>query len=404
MLSEDAIENLIQPIIDRQEYINSYVIRLIADRIRQIGELTSSDVYKLQRLYAMGSDVRLINKEIAKLTGLQIRDIKKIIRIAALDSYIDAKPYYDYRQMPFVSFTDNIELQEVVKAIANKTAETYVNLSNSRATGFILTDSKNPQKTALKSITETYKYVIDKAVQATATGTVDYQTTMRKTLKQLIDSGIRGLSWDSGYTQRLDTAVRRNILDGIRAVNQGVQDETGRQFGADGKEITVHAYPAPDHAPVQGHQFSNEEFDKLQNEEDAVDYEGRKYNIGHRCIGILNCRHFTYSVILGVMKTNFTQAQLDQILRDNEKGYTLPNGKHLTKYECTQKQRQMETNIRKTKDGQIAARHAGDEELAKEYQSRINKLTKEYRAFSKAAGLRTYPQKMTVAGYQRIKV
>lgn len=404
MLSEDAIENLIQPIIDRQEYINSYVIRLIADRIRQIGELTSSDVYKLQRLYAMGGDVRLINKEIARLTGMQIQDIRKIIRVAALDSYIDAKPYYDYRQMPFVPFAQNSELQTVVKAIADKTAETYVNLSDSRATGFILADSKNPQKTALKSITETYKYVIDKAVQATATGTVDYQTTMRKTLKQLIDSGIRGLSWDSGYTQRLDTAVRRNILDGIRAVNQGVQDETGRQFGADGKEITVHAYPAPDHAPVQGHQFSNEEFDKLQNEEDAVDYEGRKYNIGHRCIGILNCRHFTYSVILGVMKTNFTQAQLDQILRDNEKGYTLPNGKHLTKYECTQKQRQMETNIRKAKDGQIAARHAMDEELAKEYQSKINKLTKEYRAFSKAVGLRTYPQKMTVAGYKRIKV
>ena len=47
MLSEDAIQNLIKPIIDRQEKINEYVIKTICDRIKEIGSLTPSDAYKL---------------------------------------------------------------------------------------------------------------------------------------------------------------------------------------------------------------------------------------------------------------------------------------------------------------------------------------------------------------------
>ena len=51
MLSEDAIQNLIKPIINRQEKINEYVIKTICERIREIGSLTSSDMHKLERIF-----------------------------------------------------------------------------------------------------------------------------------------------------------------------------------------------------------------------------------------------------------------------------------------------------------------------------------------------------------------
>ena len=73
-------------------------------------------------------------------------------------------------------------------------------------------------------------------------------------------------------------------------------------------------------------------------------------------------------------------------------------------YECTQKQRQMETEIRYAKDGQIAARAAGDEVLAKQYQAKINELTKKYNAFSKDCGLSPKPAKMRVTGYRKISI
>jgi len=362
-----------------------------------------SDVYKLERLLKTGSDVKEINKFLAEQTGLNEKDIKKLIKDIALDAYVDTKPYFDYRNKPFIPFAENKALQNIVNSIASATAKEFINLSKSQAIGFLIRDLKHPNKLKFQSVKDTYMSVIDEAVQASSQGIIDYNTAMRKTMKQLVDSGVRKMYWDSGYTQRLDTAVRRNILDGIRAVNQGVQDEVGKQFEADGKEITVHANSAPDHEPVQGHQFTNEEYEKLQTKQAFEDAIGNKFAPIERAIGTLNCRHFTYSIIIGVSKPIYSLAELEKMKQDNAKGYTLPNGKHLTMYECTQKQRQLETLIRQNKDGQIAAKEEGDMELAMKYQGKIDRYTKEYKAFSKACGLSTKMKKATVSGYRRIK-
>lgn len=406
MLSEDAIENLIQPLINRQENINIWVIQQIAKRIKEIGELSPSDVYKLERLLKSGDDVRKINEEIANISHLQIREIQNIIREVAADVYLDTKPYFDYSQRAFIPFNENEQLQNVVKAIQRQTTDEYINLSKAQA--FMIRDLKNPKKLISTPIAETYQTVVDEAVQSSQSGIIDYNTAMRRTMQQLVDSGIRNVEYqaESGrqHSQRLDTAVRRNILDGIRAINQGVQDEVGKQFGADGKEITVHSYPAPDHAPIQGHQFTNAEFEKMQNEEPFEDVNGMKFKAIARSIGVLNCRHFTFSIILGASRPTYTQAQLDRILSDNEKGYTFPNGKHLTMYQCTQRQRQYETAIRRAKDGQIAAKTSGDMELAKKYQAKITKYLNEYKTFSKNCGLVTKLEKTVVSGYKPIKL
>lgn len=405
MLSEDALEKLVQPIINRQENINNYVIEMIAKRVREIGNLSPSDVYKLERLLKSGGDIRQINAELARLTNLQVKDIKQLIKTVAMDAYVDVQPFYDYRKLAYIPFEQNKPLQRVVNAIAKQTADTYVNLSKAQA--FMIRDLKNPKVLKPTPIAQTYQSVVDEAVQASQSGVVDYHTAMRRTMKQLVDSGIRNVTYntESGriYTQRLDTAVRRNLMDGIRAINQGVQDETGRQYGADGKEITVHENSALDHEPIQGHQFTNEEYDKLQNEQPFQDVNGRKFGAIRRAIGTLNCRHFAYSIIIGYAKPNFTQEQLDENIRRNHRGYTLPNGKHLTMYECTQLQRELETKVRRAKDGQIMARQAGDTELAQEYQAKINKYMARYKAFSKACGLSLKMSKMEVSGYRKIK-
>ena len=42
MLSEQALEKMMQPIIERQEAINNYVIGVIAERVKHIGRLLPS--------------------------------------------------------------------------------------------------------------------------------------------------------------------------------------------------------------------------------------------------------------------------------------------------------------------------------------------------------------------------
>lgn len=391
-----------QPIIDRQMQINEYVIQVIARRVKETGRLLPSDVYKLERLLKSGVDIRKINKEIARLTGLNEKEIKKLIKTVAEDAYIDAKPYYDYRQKPFIPFEKNLELQRIVKAVEKQTLETYKNLS--RAQAFMIRDRKNPKKLKPTSIAKTYQSILDEAIQASQSGTIDYNTAMRRTMNQLADSGIRYVTYntESGrrYTQRLDTAVRRNLMDGIREINQGVQDETGKQYGADGKEITVHAMSAPDHEPIQGHQFTNEEYDKLQNNEPFEDVDGEKFDAIARPIGVWNCHHFTYSIIIGVNKPNFTKEQLKKFKEDNQKGYTDKSGKHYTKYECSQKMREMETEIRRHKERYLTLNESGDVEGSKSERATITQMNKQYKAFCEACGLKPQLDRARVPGYR----
>lgn len=404
MLSDDAINKLVQPIADRQEKINTFVISTIATKVREIGELSPSDINKLKILTSVGADIKQINAELAKLSNVQIRDIKTIIRNVAIDSHLDAKPLYDYRHKSFIPYEKNAKLQQLVNAIGNITANEYTNLSNSKAVGFLIRDFQNPTKLKFQSIGATYKSIIDEAIQASVSNVLDYRVAIRRALKQLANSGIRRIYWDSGYTQRLDTAVRRNVLEGIRAIQQAIEDENGKRINATGKELSVHANCALDHEPFQGHQFTNEEFDKLQSNEDFIDVDNVHFAAVDRVIGQFNCRHIAKSIIVGVSKPRYTQKQLTEIIKKNHEGYILPNGKRISLYECTQLQRQMETKIRYAKDEQIVMQKAGDIKAAKLARQKVLKYAKEYQIFSKNCGLPMSKDRIEVTGYRAIKV
>ena len=390
---EDGIDKLLA----RQQKINTFVIRKIAGRVKDIGELLPSDVMSLKQLQMSSQDLKEITEQIALITRLQMRDIKQLIEDIALSMYEDAKDMYVFRNMNIIPFEKNEHLQRVIKAVEKQTLGEYSNLSKAQA---FMIRNRRTSKFIATPIAKTYQEVIDTAIQSTHQGITDYHTSMCNTLKELNESGIKMISYDtpSGrpYVQSAEAAVRRNILDGVRAINQGVQDEIGKQTNADGKEITVHLNSAPDHEPVQGHQFTNKEFDKLQNAESFQDVNGNKFAPIERAIGTLNCRHFTYSIIVGLNKPNYTQKQLDQMIANNHKGYTLVNGKHLTLYECSQMQRQYERNIRKMKTGEKMAKEAGDQQLQDYYVNKKNKLLEQYQKFSNGCNLRVKPARLTI--------
>ena len=403
MLSENSINYLIQPIIDRQESINTFVLNTIASRVGEIGKISPDDLRRLKLLVIFGADIREMNSTLADMSKLQVRDIKGLIKDVAIETHTDAKPLYDYRHKSFVPYDKNIKLQRIVTSIGNQTAQTYTNLSNSKATGFLIRDLKHPGQLKFQSINDTYQTIMDEAIQSVKSG-VDYRVAMRKALKQLADSGIRRLYWDSGYTQRLDTAVRRNLLDAVRQIDQGVEDLIGKETGATGKELSAHINSAPDHEPFQGHQFTNKQYARLQSNEDFEDIQGRHFSGVERIVGQWNCRHVARSIIVGVTKPKYTTEQLDKMIEDNAKGYTTPDGKHMTMYECTQMQRQLETKIRYAKDEQMALQAANDIIGARAARKKVVDLLAEYKKFSADCGLRPQLDRARVIGYRAIKI
>lgn len=399
MLSDDAIENLIQPFIDRQTKLEMYVLNVIAERVRAIGTLSKSDIYRLQQLLKTGSSAKLLNQMLAEIMSIQEQSVKNMIKEAALSTYVDAKPFYDYRSKSQIPFKDNIRLQRSVEAVGKQTANTFKNLSNSKATGFYIRDMQKPTKLKFQDMRSAYQSVVDEAVQAVQSGVIDFDTAMRNTLKQLNDSGLRRVYWDSGYSRRLDSVVRMNLLGGVRQINQQVQLQIADEIKADGIEISAHSFSAPDHEPIQGHIFTLANFDKLQNEQDFEDTYGNKFVAIKRPIGEWNCRHFTQAVIIKAHKPTWDIEDLEELNKANHEGYTTSTGRHYTMYECTQIQRDYELKLRQAKEGYMMAKKSDNKQLAEYYKARIARLNSEYRQFSNDCGLKMQKNKAVVSGF-----
>ena len=395
MLSQEVEERLAEHLTARIEEANSYILKRIGEAIKQISTLTPSQAYQLGNILKYGGTYNEIAKELARVSGKNVQDIYKIFEEVAKNNKQFAKQFYKYRGIDYIPYKKDIALQNMVRSLASITADMYRNISNTSVIGFI-------QDGTFKQLQQVYQDTIDKAILSISQGKQDFYSSMRQTLKELGGSGL--VQYESGRTRRLDSAVRMNILDGMRALNNETSRRFGEEYNADGIEISVHSKPAPDHADIQGRQFSIEEYNKLENGDIATDYQGNKYDgADKRHIGEYNCYHKIFSIVLGVSKPEYTDKQLNDIRESNLSGFEF-EGKHYTMYEGSQLQRRIELNIRKQKDTQILAKASGDTELIEQSQNKIRLLTSKYNDLCKASGLLPKKQRMQVAGYRKVKV
>ena len=415
MLSDEVLDKVIERITRRIEQGNTYVLEQIGKSIKQIGTLSPSKAQQLGQLIKYGGDYDKITKKLAEITKLNVKDIKEIFEEVAKNDYQFAKQFYDYRGKKFIPYEQNAALKRQVEALANVTSKEYVNLSRTLA----FTRQVNG-KVVATPLSKMYNEILDKAILSVSQGKTTFQEEMYRVIKELASSGLKTIDYGTGRSMRLDSAVRMQMRGALRNLHNETQELVGKEFDSDGVEISVHLNPAPDHAEVQGRQFSTNqydedgklvkkgEFEKFQSDEKAVSYDGVVFEPefeGHdrRSISEYNCYHYIFAIVLGVSEPEYSKEQLQKIIDDNEKGFEY-EGKHYSLYDGEQLLRKVELEIRKAKDEQITARAAGIPEDINNAQKRITILTNKYRQLLKASGLPSQLDRARVSGYRRTKI
>lgn len=369
MLSERQLEEILEVFRHRAQAVTEeYLIRM-GQHLRDIGTLSGSDVNRLIELKRMNYNMEQIKRQIAAAVNAPLSEVEKVFQQVAESDLRFASKVFAADHAPRIK--DNPALERILKAQAKITKQALANLS---------------QTTILS---EGYKNAVDVAVQTVQAGITDYNAAIRRAMKAAAQEGLRVQYPNSGYTRRLDSAVRMNVLDGIRAINQDVMRQVGKDFRADGVEISAHALCAEDHLPYQGTQMPIKEFDRLQNRLD-------------RPFGMWDCRHTWHYIILGVSEPAYTPEELAQFKRNSRECIEI-DGLIKTRYEWTQEQRRIETAIRQQKDIAIAAKASGDMMTRRECSYIIGQLQKYYSKVSNAAGLIEKPERMRVAGYKSVK-
>ena len=269
MLSNEQINMLPERIYQRLNNINTEYLTSIGNVIRKINELRPKDVHQLKRLYDYGADMHRISLKLAEVSKKNINDIYEIFDIIAKDNYSSAETFYKAKNIPFIPYEKNEGLQEYVKSLAKQTVGEYVNLS--QHTAFAVFDkggksiaplfAANKDKIAT-SLSNTYTKIVDYAVSKVQMGGESYGKAIKDICKAMANSGIRTVDgvkkadYATGYSRRLDTAVRQNVLWGVKQCNQNTADQIGEEFGADGYEVSYHSNPRESHADMAGKQFA----------------------------------------------------------------------------------------------------------------------------------------------------
>lgn len=363
-----AFEQLAEPLVET-------LVADIARRVSRAGQLTSTAAYQVWRAQQLGKSRDFVEKAVADWLKISIPEVRKLFRQAAETGYD-----FDIASLPreAVPFAENASVQQIVDAAVKLAEEGLQNITQTM--GFAGPGGKT------SPLTDAYLQSADYAFLQVSSGALDYGTAIRRACTNLAAQGIRSIDYESGRSASLEAAVRRDMMGGLGLMTEQISQKNHDELGCNGWEISAHAASAPDHEPVQGRQYSDEAYARLNASL-------------RRRIGTLNCGHNPSPIILGVNAPQYSETELRKFREDNEKGVSY-EGRHYTLYEATQKQRAIERAIRAQKRRLTVAENqpgAGQEEAA----ARLAALRRQYRDFSAKTGLRTEDERLFVSGFGR---
>ena len=316
--------------IERLGYGNEYIFyglenELMADivrRIKKTGKITSTADYQIRQLQELGLSNKEIDQQIRKALGASDAYVNKIYNEAIQDEWSTAKDLYIGLNRPYTPFQENAFIQNLITGAIFQTTGEMVNMTGTM--GFVIGGKAVDLSTF-------YRQTMDHAISQIMGGGFDYNTVLKQAVSQMTNSGIRWINYESGHRNRITVAARRSVMTGLSQMTRGITEDTANKLGTNTFEVSAHAGARPSHAAWQGKIYTREEL----------------YNIcGLGSVtGLLgaNCYHTYYPFIKGISKRAYTDEQLKEWRIDSPKEY---QGQTYTRYDASQRMRQMETNMR----------------------------------------------------------
>lgn len=380
-IDTEKLEAYAQIIFERENQFNKFTLETIGRRVKATGQLSAYDQQALKNIADISGDMKKITKELARITEMNIADLEKIYAQVVNDGINSYKPLYDLKNIPFKPIAENEYAMKLVRHWAELTAEKMINLSHTKALGFV------DDKGNFTQLAGAYQQTIDDAVVAISSGTTDFNSAMAKTIEQLGGSGVQ--TWYGGGVHRsLESMVRQNLLWGAKQAAQSYDDYVSEELGLDGFEVDAHAGCRPSHEFMQGKMYSYDG-DKVIN--------GIKYEDGADALSALEdygCLHFKTGVLLGVSEPRYSKEELDRIHKETTETIEY-NDREKTLYEWKQTQRRLEREYRKSQTQSDMFKASGNNAKSKDYKDRANAIKSTYDDLTaKVPGLYDHSERM----------
>lgn len=363
--------------------------RIMSDVVRRIkinGEVTRAADWQITRLAQLGESKREIKKVIKDTLGLSTKEINHLYKDIIRKGYERDAELYKYKGKTQIPFADNHELQQLIGAVSNQTNSELKNITQSL--GFAKRGADG--KLTFTPVADYYQKTLDSAMLDISSGAFDYNTVLKRTVKEMTNSGLRTVDYATGWSNRVDVAARRAVMTGMSQLTAKVNDSNAEQLGTDTFEVTAHGGARPEHQEWQGKWYTKDELESICGLGEVTGLCGA------------NCYHDYYPVVPGISKPTYTAEQIEEFNRKENEPVEY-NGKTYTKYEATQRQRKLETTMRAQRQEIKLLKEGGaseDDLIAA--RSRYRGTSAEYARFSKAMDLPQQRERVTVDGLGNI--
>lgn len=204
----------------------------ICSRLRIADQLNEVTVQDIRALRSHGIDLEDIKKAISKTTGTGESKLNKL-----LDDVVDSnqKYYTELIDLARVTAPERLISHEDVYAIYEQTKGTYRNITQSM--GFLVREGRHR---IMLPPANTYQWALDSALMQIQSGAISYNQAIASAVKQLADSGLKTVEYESGYTLSIDSAVRMCVMTGVNQLNQKYREQSMDYLETDLVECTAH--------------------------------------------------------------------------------------------------------------------------------------------------------------------
>lgn len=364
--------------------LQNRIMRDVVRRIKKTGGITSTADYQLNRIQIFGNSTEFIESEIKRLSGLTDPELWEIYDTVIEKDYTRTKEIYEQVNAHFTPYEDNEQMQTWAKTILSQTKHEIQNIT--RSMGFALDYGG---KKVFTPFSEYYQKYLDRACMDIVTGAFDYNTVLRRVVKEMTASGIRTVNYASGYGNRVPVAVRRAVMTGVHQLAAQINEQVAKDLGTDTYEVTWHAGHRPSHW-WGGNVYTKQELISIC----------RLGEVDGLCGA--NCRHSYFAFVDGVSVRTYTPEQLRE-MEANEQVARSYQGKSYNAYEAQQRQRALETRMRKQRsDIDLLKKGKASQLDIQAAQAKYLNTLREYQGFSKKMELPEQMQRVYMDGLGRV--
>lgn len=355
----------------------------LTERLKANGEeITSAADWQINRLYELGVSKDEIDSLIQSTLDVSDDEIDRIYNEVVQSGYARNEELYTGKGKEYIPYAENKQLQQLVKAVKNQTKSEFKNITGSL--GFAVRNADNTL--SFTPLADFYQRTLDNGLMQIASGAVDYNTVLKRAVKAMTDSGLRSVEYSSGWSNRVDVAVRRALMTGFNQVVAKVNEDNAEQLGTEYFEVSYHRGARPTHQVWQGRVYSKKELETVCGLGTVTGLCGA------------NCYHSYSPFIKGIDTPTYSEEELDR-MNEEENTPKEYNGRQYTAYEAQQRQRRLETAMRADRQKiELLTQGGADYDTITGAKVRYFQRQDEYVKFSKAMGLPEQWERVTVNG------